>query len=367
MPSLEGLGYETFFVSGGAWGLRDASMSGRMYASREYGHRLLCATVPEFLSGDWRLLSCDAVSVRKQRGKHIAVYSFSYVTTNGDHTPRHDRVLAKIYGADRDSMGHDAQASLWAAGFRPPSAFRVPKSYCYSTELRALVQEEVSAEPWANCLSETLEAGRQAAALAAAWLLRLQRSTVEASDPGRIAEINAVAGFADNVAQSHPQCAATVRSIAKELDCRLYTDRAPLVPSHGDFHPKNVLLNDQCITVIDFDHFGLRSAAFDVGYAIGQLHIMSYLRLGDMVPGIYAATTFWDRYRRAGDARWPDVATHVARTFMQSLDYELCTLRNGRTDLLSPWLALAETFLKSAEFPDLQRVRPLASASGGSQ
>ncbi|MGH3921351.1 MAG: hypothetical protein ACRDTT_00450, partial [Pseudonocardiaceae bacterium] len=56
---------------------------------------------------------------------------------------------------------------------------------------------------------------------------------------------------------------------------------------------------------------------------------------------------------------------HVARTFIQSLNYELCTLRNGRTELLVPWLLLAETFLRSEEFPDLELVRVLASPSDG--
>ena len=333
----------------------------------EYGRKLLCTAVPELLLGGWHLLSCAAVSVRKQRGKQIVVYEFSYLVVNDHHTERRSRVLVKIYGEDRGCLGHEAQTSLWAAGFRSPSAFRVPRSYGYATEFRALVQEEVSAEAWANRLSGTLEAGGHASALAAAWLLHLQGSAIAASDPGRAAEISAVAGFADNVARSQPQYAATVRSVAETLDHRLRTDRAPLVPSHGDYHPKNALLTDQWVAVIDFDHFGLRSAAFDVGYAIGQLHIMSYLRLGDFIPGAHAAIAFWDRYRHAGAAQWRDVATHVARTFMQSLDYELCTLGNGRTDLLSPWLRLSELFLDSSGFPDPAQVGRLAPAGGGSR
>jgi aminoglycoside phosphotransferase (APT) family kinase protein len=147
----------------------------------------------------------------------------------------------------------------------------------------------------------------------------------------------------------------------------LRADRSPLVPSHGDFHPKNVLLCDQWVAVIDFDHFGRRVPAFDIGYAIGQLYIMSYLRLGDFASGANASAAFWNRCHLAGRARWSDVAVHVARTFMQSLHYELYVLKTGQTALVPLWLRMAETFLASDDLPERQRLQTLASTNGGYQ
>jgi hypothetical protein len=39
------------------------------------------------------------------------------------------------------------------------------------------------------------------------------------------------------------------------------------------------------------------------------------------------------------------VAAEVARTFLQSLRYELCTLRNERFELLERWPAMMENWL----------------------
>ena len=43
------------------------------------------------------------------------------------------------------------------------------------------------------------------------------------------------------------------------------------------------------------------------------------------------------------------LALYLGMVFLQSLHYELCTLRNGRTDIIEPWLANAERCLLDEE------------------
>jgi Ser/Thr protein kinase RdoA (MazF antagonist) len=106
----------------------------------------------------------------------------------------------------------------------------------------------------------------------------------------------------------------------------LWSEHVPSVPSHGDYHPRNVFLTAGLTTAIDFDTFGMREPAFDVGYAIGQLLIRSCFHTGDFSSGASAALAFWRRYERGGQAPWPRVAVQVARTFLQSLHFELRAL-----------------------------------------
>jgi hypothetical protein len=74
---------------------------------------------------------------------------------------------------------------------------------------------------------------------------------------------------------------------------------------------------------------------------------MSYLRLGRFGSGALASLTFWRRYESTGPATWDRVVAQVARTFLQSLHYELCALRNGRVELIEPWTAQMEGWLES--------------------
>jgi len=86
--------------------------------------------------------------------------------------------------------------------------------------------------------------------------------------------------------------------------------------------------------VVDLDTVAPRPPAFDVGYAIGQLLVMSQLRFRHPAPGAAAAMAFWDVFARRGTVAWRHVAVQVARTLLQSTHYELCDLRTGRTELL---------------------------------
>jgi Ser/Thr protein kinase RdoA (MazF antagonist) len=139
--------------------------------------------------------------------------------------------------------------------------------------------------------------------------------------------------------------------MADRLLSNLDRGNASRVPSHGDFHPENVFVGPGIITVIDFDRAGVREPAFDVGYALGQLLAMSYLSLGDWQPGARAGLEFWGHYERERPAPppWSRVAVHAARGMLLSLYWEVCALPGRRTDLVSLWLDLIETWLRSRE------------------
>ena len=154
--------------------------------------------------------------------------------------------------------------------------------------------------------------------------------------------------FAAELEAAHPESRPRFHDLAAVLAGRLAGEGGDAVASHGDYHPKNIFVAPMVTTVIDFDTFAQRRPAYDVGYAIGQLLIMSYFRTASFGAGVSAAQAFWARYREeGGPANWSDVSTHVCRTLMQSLHYELCTLRNGRIGLLELWPRLAQSLLSS--------------------
>jgi Phosphotransferase enzyme family len=325
-------------------------------ADSDLGREILTRTLSEIRAGAWDLLSCQVTDVWKQRRKRIVFCRVSYRTMT-DRRVRTTDIVVKVYGCDRGAPALGALSQLWEAGFRPPARYRVPRPYGYLPAQGTLLQASAPGAAWASFLRGDERVRWAASDRAGAWLVRLQRSPVSAE--ARRWEVDAAATrrCASELAASFPQYGPRLAPVAARLIPLLRAEGIPRVPSHGDYHPKNVFLTAGLATVIDFDTFGVREAAFDVGYAIGQLLIMSYFQLGDLGPGASAALAFWRRCQLGGHASWTRVAVQVARTFLQSLHFELCTLRNGRVELFDLWLYLMEEWLDSAGPAILERLR----------
>lgn len=321
---------------------------GMVLANERYARQLLKDCVPQIASGEWKLESCRATDIRGGRRKPVALYDVTY-TRAQDSSARSDQVVAKIYRAKKHRAGsaHEAIASLWEAGFRPPAKFRVPRPYGYSARRSAFVQGVVRGVPWADFLYEDAVSLRAASNRAAAWLTRLQRSGVVAPAQGVEEELARTRQFVEELGRLYPQLRPGLRSLFERLALRFQADPGPLMPSHGDFHPKNVLLTDGLATVIDFDAFALREPAFDVGHAMAQLLIMSHFRLGDIAPGAAAAASFWQRYEQDGAAPWSRVALHICRTYIEILHYVLYALQTHKPELVKLWPGLVEYWLES--------------------
>jgi UDP-glucose 4-epimerase len=318
--------------------------------TRPWSVRLLEESIPQLASGEWKLISCDQTGGRKHLGKRILICDLTYVDT-ADGLTQTDRVVAKVFKTDRGRRAYDAMYTLRRAGFAPPSACRVPRPYGYSRERCSLVQEMSSGIPWADHLREGGASLREASIAAGVWLARLHRATVAAPEGALERDLREADRFVEELSRVYPAHALRLRSIAAEVSRRLRHAPPAAVPSHGDFHPKNVLIEDDAATVIDFDAYALREPAFDVAYALAQLSIMSSLRLGDPGPGTEAGAAFLGAYAHDAGASRERVASWVARAFLQSLHYELCVFGNGRVELLSLWLETAERWLDGGE-PD---------------
>jgi hypothetical protein len=298
--------------------------------------------VPELASGEWSLVACRLIEARKHRRKRIVTYQVAWRQADGG--VHEDVVVVKVYGSDRGAHALETLQALWDGGFRPPHAARVPRPLGYSPLRGALVQAAAPGRPWADALAGDEPSLRDASTRAADWLLSLERSSLQAPprDPAETAA--SVRRFASELTARFGEQAGPVAVLADRVAARL-GDAAPAAPSHGDYHPKNVFVAPDATTVIDFDTFGRREPGYDAGYAIGQLYVMSHLRHGSFRPAALAAGAFWDRYALDGRTGWQRVATHIGRTLVQSVHFELCTLRNDKTELLRLWPELAGTLL----------------------
>ncbi|MFN2558036.1 MAG: phosphotransferase family protein [Nitriliruptorales bacterium] len=278
--------------------------------------------------------------MRKHLGKRMAFVGLA--VREGDGHERRSEIVLKHDRRQRAGTVSRVLRQLRDAGLRPPAHFRVPEPLGVSTDGLLLVQEWVAGVPWADALGS--QKADAASVRAAGWLVTLQSLPVSAAVCD--AHLGSIRRYERELAAAHPSEAPAIRQLAARLLDSLGSGPEPAVPSHGDLHPKNLLIDGEVVTAVDFDTFALREPAFDVGYAIGELLIMSLLRLGEVAAGFTAAADFWLSYReRGGTAGRERVALHVGRTFLQSLHYELCVLRNSRNELLRRWLELAREWM----------------------
>ncbi|MFL5624743.1 MAG: aminoglycoside phosphotransferase family protein, partial [Ktedonobacteraceae bacterium] len=300
--------------------------------------------IPELKEKRCQLLACDVTEVQNHRRKQLVSCQISYLHAAEKRTKKASLVV-KFYGEQGGDTAYRALQQLWQANFKHPSRYRVPRPYGYTREQAILIQARVTGTEWIKLLLDSQYDSHRATDRAALWLLRLQQHPIDVlmitNKANRDAAVVTMNHQIQELATSFPSAAARLEAVGQQLlqQHRTLLGGSPLVPSHGDYHPGNVLLTTTTTTVIDFDAFGLRDAAFDVGYCIAQLLSMSYFRTGCLAPGAKAAARFWLTYRRhGGQAAWSDVVSWGTSTLLHVLHYTLCAMKAARSDMLPWWL-----------------------------
>ncbi len=146
----------------------------------------------------------------------------------------------------------------------------------------------------------------------------------------------------------HPECIGQIDRIADEMFC------TRIALTHADFSPKNLLIHDAGITLVDYEtgHWG--DPAFDLGFFLSHL-ILKSIKHDSIRDRFFQLTrVFWDSYRE-------QIRPAVAREEALSLDdltrraidhFALCML--ARIDGTSPVDYLPEE-------PKRQAVRRLST------
>jgi len=304
------------------------------------------------LAGWSSAASVEKGSLRPFRvGKHPLVG----VTVRVGGASQH--VVLKTYRDDRGADTLRLLAQVSSAGLARPSRDAVTRGLGWSREHRALVTERAPGLPW-RALLHAPEPWRTAGSAAVGrWLATLQCSDADLPVRASYRDMVDMTAQAEVLGALLPELADWLAELASTAT-RVDSTPAMLVPSHGDLHPNNIHLlwsattsgaasGSPVVTALDLDTVGLRRPAYDAGYAMAQLLVMSWLRRESFVPGAMAGRALWRRWSRSAPG-WSDldaVPAQFARALVQSLHYELAVLRNGRTELARAWCLLAEAAL----------------------
>ncbi len=332
-------------------------------------HRAEYRSPPAIEPGTWSSATSWVNGVLVETGKPTAHVTSLRVLRDGvkrlavvefvDGAP----LVLKQYADDRGAWTQLWLQRLVTAGFGPPGQLGVTPARGWSRTHRTLVTDLAPDHPWTSWLVGAPDARSAAARAAADWLTALQ--SLELTLPVRTgyragADLERQSA---ELAAAFPGYAMSITALHRAVQARLYgpgsSGATVLVPSHGDLHPNNLHIVDGSILsvmAIDVDTAGLRRPAYDVGYALAQLLIGSWMRTGSFHAGAAAGLVFWHRWTSDGGRDAGAVAAESVRALMQSLHFELVTYRNGRTNILDLWLGIAHSLLTNGLPTTLHRL-----------
>lgn len=193
---------------------------------------------------------------------------------------RDQRVLgyAKIYAGNEGRSIYDAYKAIHYALKDGVVQLRIPRALSYSAAHHLLLLESVPGVP----LSVLQPADREAAYRRLGESLRKLHRLNPPATTTKTTRLtpHGLARAAAIIAQAHPKAAEPAQQLADKLIAG-YDEIAETNPVllHGDLHPKNVIVDDERLFLLDLDQAASGAAALDLAGVIAGLHCEACLGL----------------------------------------------------------------------------------------
>lgn len=299
---------------------------------------------------EWKVTHCHGSVLQASRQRPVMRYRVSYQQA-GKTIPVLKIVIGKAYYRGDGTATFELMRRLWAEGFSDDSPLRIPEPIAWIPEAKFLVQGQAAGHALYDHLP-CPEEGIARVRGAGEWLAKLHATDVgSAASPLPAGfEADKLGAYAAELESAHPHLGGRVRDIADAVVGAL--DRAsggPLVPTHGDYQPKNIYVTRRETTVIDFDRQALAAPARDLAHFIGQCMTMSWVRTGSFDRIAAWNDAFLEAYsRRCGDG-FEALPAYLARTFLEVVYYKLVVKPVADPGFAPAWLAQCEQWAAETE------------------
>ena len=274
--------------------------------------------------------------LKESSGRPVVQYRY---TRGEGATATRDTVVAKGYYRGDGAATFVAMERLWRAGFSEDVRLSMPKPLAYLTGPRLLLQTRAAGSSLYRFLDD-LPAGISAVKMTGRWLAKLHNIPLtDGPLLNPVREQERLVNFRDALTVACPADAARIRDLSDGVDIGRETSVAPLVPTHGDFQPKNVHTLGRRVSVIDFDRFAVAEPARDLGHFVAQSMTMSYVRTGSFEAIAEWNRSFLDAYAvSAPSGALTGLAVATVRSMLEILYYKLVVRPVRDPSFLGAWL-----------------------------
>jgi tRNA A-37 threonylcarbamoyl transferase component Bud32 len=304
-----------------------------------------------------RIISHCRSNILKRRlgSRQVIAYRLSF-KSDKERTTKPVELVAKRYadGEEGERVFRTMQM-LWEAGFSVGSRFKIPQPLCYISDLKLLLQEKVQGNLLPRYVGRDDAVACARMRMVARWLATLHRHD---KIPEGIASCDdddaSIQSFASQLGERYPHLTSRFEALASAIRERITPCKdTAFTLVHGDFHPENIFVTREGVTVIDFDQFCRSDPARDLGYLIAQMRAMAYRAVGSpdapnrlilvLLKTYLAHLPLADR-----EAITSRIVAFAARTWLEDLYYIFCLLEGEGPALLTTGLQEIERFVKAA-------------------
>ena len=307
------------------------------------------------LSG-WQLTRWEGEVLRQSRFRPVFRYRVEYERSEmATETGPDDRqTLERIFigKADYRHGGVDTFAfmrRLREAGFGSEDDTCIPEPIAYLEDLDILVQTEAPGRCLYEWLSDPANDDVGPAGYAGRWLGKLHQTRLPSAEGALPADFEErkLTGYCRELSEALPEHAQRIGDCTQgALEQLRAVQGIRLVPTHGDYQPKNIYADGPRLTVIDWDRGALGHPARDVGHFVGQCLTMAYAKIGSFDPGTRWNDAFLAGYTETAPAGWDaGLPPYFARTLLEVLYYKLVVKPVSDPSFVPLWLDRLEDIL----------------------
>src|SRR5437016_8409144 len=206
------------------------------------------------------------------------------------------RILAKYYSGNHGATVFGNCQELWRRGFSTGD-FRIAESIAYHPQWQTLFLSWESGRTLRDFLIAGEDTGR-AIEGAAKWLLKLHACRFRG---GRLygyqRHFHTLGVWERNLVSAHREMGDEFGSIRKLIKKELALCRkGPRVPTHRDFSPEHLVVEEDRFVGLDFDEFCQYDPLFDVAHFIAHLRFLALISSGAVNSLDDLAAHFEDSY-----------------------------------------------------------------------
>jgi aminoglycoside phosphotransferase (APT) family kinase protein len=193
-----------------------------------------------------------------------------------------------------------------------------------------------------------------------AWLAKLHNSNIKVERTFNVEnEIKLLEGWLADLMVCDFSWMAHEKERVAELMEELITRTKEIEPgrvciTHGDFHPENIFVRANAITVIDFEQSAIADPASDLGYLLGEIDVQSdryWHRRGRLSPlniERTAAAMQNEYFSKCSDEAYDRIPFYRARTYLKHLMHTVRMKGTEDPASVTLWLDKGEACLKEA-------------------
>jgi len=287
-----------------------------------------------FGPGDWRAEAWDVETVRYRASSRCTLRLTVQAQDATTGRAEERCFYAKVYGnEERGEQTYQVLQALWNRGNAGGVSFTVGRPIAYLSDLRTLVQEEAPGTSLKDKLlrEENVVPAVQKVARA---LAALHLDHVPVPRQRRLwEEVRHLEKIGKLLQQACPYLEPEVKEIVGTVVAGLV--ELPLAPTHRDFHPDNILIDGDRLSLIDLDVFSEADPLLDVARLLVGLAFMPLDYSLTHERAQIAAQAFAEEYFVYVPEAWrTSLPLHLAAAFLKSAAGLLRSQPGRRPDMV---------------------------------